>query len=95
MKPITRRRFISLCVSAILAFSLAGCDSRRRAFSDLRESGSTKVKDPDAGLTAEDEPESGTVLDGSEYGYACISVAASSNASAYIKVHMQNQKRNS
>ena len=30
MKSITRRRFIGLCVSATLAFGLAGCDSRRR-----------------------------------------------------------------
>lgn len=86
MKLITRRRVISLCVSAMLAFGLAGCASRRRAFHDLRESGSIEAKAPDAGLMVEDEPESGTVLDGSEYGYARISVAASSNASAYIKV---------
>ena len=32
MKLITRRRVISLCVSAMLAFGLAGCASRRRAF---------------------------------------------------------------
>ncbi len=46
MKTITRRRFIGLCVSATLAFSLAGCDSRRRTFTDLRESGSTEAKNP-------------------------------------------------
>ena len=50
MKLITRRRVISLCVSAMLAFGLAGCASRRRAFHDLRESGSTEAKAPDAGL---------------------------------------------
>lgn len=86
MKLITRRRIIGLCVSAILAFSLAGCASRSNDFHDMRESGGTEVKNPDAGLMAEDKPESGTVLDGSEYGYARISVAASGNASAYIKV---------
>lgn len=70
MKLITRRRVISLCVSAMLAFSLVGCASRSNDFHDMRESGGSEVKNPDAGLMAEDEPESGTVLDGSEYGYA-------------------------
>ena len=87
MKLITRRRVIGLCVSAMLAFSLAGCASRSNDFRDMREyQAAPNSKTPDAGLMAEDEPESGTVLDGSEYGYARISVAASSNASAYIKV---------
>lgn len=47
---------------------------------------STKKEDPDANLTPQDEPDSGMVLDGSEWGDSRISVSASSNGSAYVKV---------
>ena len=54
--------------------------------SSTYQGSTTTSADPDAKLTPQTRPQTGTILDGSEGGYAGVQVNAAPNASAYVKV---------